>query len=72
MGWLKLWRWYEEQVQHKKTNRQLQSLLADHFLSPRRMREWRDIHGQLHAQVAELGLRKTTRTPATTRSTRHC
>ncbi|MBU1223334.1 MAG: ATP-dependent RNA helicase HrpA [Gammaproteobacteria bacterium] len=58
MGWLKLWRWYEEQVQHKKTNRQLQTLLQDHFLSPRRMREWRDIHGQLHAQVTELGLRE--------------
>jgi ATP-dependent helicase HrpA len=71
MGWLKLWRWYEEQVQHKKTNRQLQTLLQDHFLSPRRMREWRDIHGQLHAQMSELGLAaKTTRTPATTRSIR--
>ncbi len=58
MGWLKLWRWYEEQVKHKKTNRQLQILLQDHFLSPRRMREWRDIHGQLHAQVSELGLRE--------------
>jgi len=58
MGWLKLWRWYEDQVQHKKTNRQMQTLLQDHFLSPRRMREWRDIHGQLHAQVAELGLRE--------------
>ena len=57
-GWVKLWRWYEEQVQHKKTNRQLQTLLQDHFLSPRRMREWRDIHGQLHAQAAELGLRE--------------
>ncbi|MDP3586223.1 MAG: ATP-dependent RNA helicase HrpA [Thiobacillus sp.] len=56
MGWIKLWRWYEEQVQHKKTNRQLQTLLQDHFLSPRRMREWRDIHGQLHAQMSELGL----------------
>ncbi|HSJ80930.1 MAG TPA: ATP-dependent RNA helicase HrpA, partial [Thiobacillus sp.] len=58
MGWLKLWRWYEEQVQHKKTNRQLQTLLQDHFLSPRRMREWRDIHGQLHGQMSELGLRE--------------
>ncbi len=58
MGWLKLWKWYDEQLKHKKTNRQLQSLLQDHFLSPRRMREWRDIHGQLHAQVGELGLRE--------------
>ncbi len=58
MGWLKLWRWYEEQVQHKKTNRQLQTLLQDHFLSPRRMREWRDIHSQLHSQTSELGLKE--------------
>jgi len=58
MGWLKLWKWYDEQIRHKKTNRQLQSLLTDHFLSPRRMREWREIHGQLHSQVAELGLRE--------------
>ncbi|MFN3749790.1 MAG: ATP-dependent RNA helicase HrpA [Thiobacillus sp.] len=56
MGWLKLWKWYDEQLKHKKTNRQLQTLLQDHFLSPRRMREWRDIHGQLHAQMSELGL----------------
>ncbi len=58
MGWLKLWTWYDEQLRHKKTNRQLQALLQDHFLSPRRMREWRDIHGQLHAQVSELGLKE--------------
>jgi ATP-dependent helicase HrpA len=58
MGWLKLWKWYDEQLKHKKSNRQLQTLLQDHFLSPRRMREWRDIHGQLHAQLAELGLRE--------------
>ncbi len=58
MGWLKLWTWYDEQLRHKKTNRQLQTLLQDHFLSPRRMREWRDIHGQLHAQVSELGLKE--------------
>ena len=58
MGWLRLWTWYDEQLKHKKTNRSLQALLQDHFLSPRRMREWRDIHGQLHAQVSELGLRE--------------
>jgi len=58
MGWLKLWQWYEEQIKHKKTNRQLQTLIQDHFLSPRRMREWRDIYSQLHSQVAELGLKE--------------
>jgi len=58
MGWLKLWHWYEEQVKHKKTNRQLQTLIQAHFLSPRRMREWRDIYSQLHSQLAELGLKE--------------
>ncbi len=58
MGWLKLWRWFDDAIKHKKSNHQLQTLLQDHFLSPRRMREWRDIHGQLHAQVSELGLRE--------------
>ncbi len=61
MGWLKLWHWYAEQVKHKKTNRQLQTLIQDHFLSPRRLREWRDIHSQLHTQVAELGLKENER-----------
>jgi ATP-dependent helicase HrpA len=61
MGWLKLWKWFDEQLKHKKSNRQLQTLLQDHFLSSRRMREWRDIHGQLHAQMSELGLRENDR-----------
>jgi ATP-dependent helicase HrpA len=60
MGWLKLWQWYEEQVKHKKTNRQLQTLIQDHFLSTRRMREWRDIYSQLHSQVSEMGLKENT------------
>jgi ATP-dependent helicase HrpA len=58
MGWLKLWQWYEEQVKHKKTNRQLQTWIQEHFLSPRRMREWRDIYSQLHSQVSELSLKE--------------
>ncbi len=58
MGWLKLWTWYDEQLKHRKSNRQLQTLLQAHFLSPRRVREWRDIHGQLRAQMGELGLRE--------------
>ena len=52
--------WYEEQVKHKKTNRQLQTLIQEHFLSPRRMREWRDIYSQLHSQVSEMGLKENT------------
>jgi len=54
---VKLWQWFDEAIKHKKSNRLLQNQLTDHFLSPRRMREWRDVHGQLAAQVAEMGLR---------------
>ena len=57
LGVVKLWNWFDEQIKHKKSNRQLRELLADHFLSSRRMREWRDVHGQLATQCAELGLR---------------
>ena len=54
---VKLWHWFDEAIKHKKSNRLLQNQLAEHFLSPRRMREWRDVHGQLATQAAEMGLR---------------
>ena len=54
---VKLWHWYDEAIRHKKSNRLLQNQLSDHFLSPRRMREWRDVHGQLATQAVEMGLR---------------
>ena len=40
---------------HKLTNRQQEQRLRDSFVSPRRVREWRDIHSQLHTVVAEQG-----------------
>ncbi len=57
LGVVKLWNWFDEQIKHKKSNRQMREHLADHFLSSRRMREWRDVHGQLASQCGELGLR---------------
>ncbi|HPU12069.1 MAG TPA: DUF3418 domain-containing protein, partial [Ottowia sp.] len=38
---------------HKLSNRQWESLLRQNFISIRRVREWRDIHTQLHTVVAE-------------------
>ncbi len=64
LGWLKLWEFFDEAIRHKKSNRQLNELLQDNFLSPRRMREWRDIHGQLFSQVTELGLKPNDAPPA--------
>ncbi len=39
---------------HKLSNRQYEQLLRQNFISLRRVREWRDVHSQLLAVVAEL------------------
>ncbi|HEY0297049.1 MAG TPA: ATP-dependent RNA helicase HrpA [Bordetella sp.] len=57
VSFLKLWRWYGEQVQHKPSQRRLVGLLRQNFLSPVRLREWHDVHTQLAALVGELGWR---------------
>ena len=49
---------------HKLSNRQQEQRLRDSFINPRRVREWRDIHSQLHTVVAEHGWRLNTM-PAT-------
>ncbi len=59
-GWLKLWQHYQELVAAKKSNRKLQEQLRSEFLSPLRMREWHDVHSQLHTLVAEQGWRLNT------------
>ena len=53
-----------EVATHKLSNRQQEQRLRDSFVSPRRVREWRDIHSQLHTVVAEHGWRLNT-LPAT-------
>ena len=75
VGYLKLWRWLEQArsgkpgpdalqasaaPQHKPSQRQYEALLRQHYLNPRRVREWRDIHSQLHTVVAEHGWKLNT------------
>jgi ATP-dependent helicase HrpA len=55
LSFVKLWNWYQDALQHKHSNRQLENLCRSKFLSPRRLREWRDVHGQLHTMLAEKG-----------------
>ena len=71
VGILKLWKWIEEgrgvhghaaqKAQatdtHRLSNRQQEQRLRDSFVNVRRVREWRDIHSQLHTVVAEHGWR---------------
>ena len=55
LSFVKLWDWYQDALKHKHTNRQLENLCRSKFLSPRRLREWRDVHGQLHTMLGEKG-----------------
>lgn len=55
LGWLKLWKWFEDAVAHKKSNRQLLDTCKAAFVSQVRMREWRDVHSQLLTTVTEQG-----------------
>ena len=57
LGLLKLWAFFDDALKHRKSNRKLAQLCREHFLSYVRLREWRDLHGQLHAQVSEMGWR---------------
>jgi ATP-dependent helicase HrpA len=53
VSWLKLWHWYAEELAHRKSQRKLLEACRENFLSALRMREWRDVHSQLHALAAE-------------------
>lgn len=55
LSWWKLWHWFQQAVEHKKSNKQLIDNCHAHFLSYLRLREWREVHSQLHAMVGELG-----------------
>ena len=57
ISYIKLWRWYHEQVEHKASQRKLVAQLRQQFLSPVRLREWHDIHRQLLALAGEQGWR---------------
>ncbi|WP_418320419.1 ATP-dependent RNA helicase HrpA [Piscinibacter sakaiensis] len=76
-GTIRLWNWLES-LRHgaattdkpgaatapRLSHRKQEQLLRDNFISPRRVREWRDIHSQLHTVVAEHGWRLN-KAPAT-------
>ncbi|MCY4754786.1 ATP-dependent RNA helicase HrpA [Pelomonas aquatica] len=61
MGYLKLWKWLGDskggEGEHKLSYRKHEALLRENFVSPRRVREWRDVHSQLQTVVTEHGWR---------------
>ncbi len=57
-GYLRLWKWLGDSrgghgTDHKLSNRQYENLLRENYINIRRVREWRDIHSQLHTVVGE-------------------
>ncbi len=57
LSYLKMWAWFEDAIEHKKSNRQLQENCRANFLSQLRLREWRDVHSQLLTVAREQGWR---------------
>lgn len=60
MSYLKLWKWVEEAFRNKESNRKLEQRLHQHFLSVKRLREWREVYHQLERMVGELDWRINT------------
>ncbi len=54
MSFLKLWAFYDEALKHKKSNRDLLNQCHRNFLSFLRLKEWRELHGQLASIVGEM------------------
>ncbi len=61
---LNLWKFFDTEFAHKKSNRKLIETCREHFLSYVRMREWRDLAGQLREMASELKIRENA-SPAT-------
>ncbi len=57
LAFTKIWAWFEQGLAHKQSNRLFAEECRKNFLSPLRLREWRELYQQLHTQVAEMGMR---------------
>lgn len=64
MSYIKIWKWFEDAIINKKSNRKLQETCRENFLSQVRLREWRDVHSQLLTIAKEQGWHLNA-TPAT-------
>jgi ATP-dependent helicase HrpA len=60
LSFVRLWNELQERVEHKKSNRRLEEEFRQEFINGRRVREWRDVHGQLLQIVGEQGWRVNT------------
>ncbi len=54
MSYLKLWDFFEQALKTKKSNKDLLNQCHSNFLSFLRLKEWRELHGQLLEIVSEM------------------
>lgn len=64
LSYVKLWDFVEKARAEKESNRKFDAEMKRRFLSPRRLREWREVEAQLAALAEDLGWRRNT-APAT-------
>ena len=57
---LNIWNRYHEVLKKEKTQNRMRRFCKDHFLSYRRMREWRDVRDQIGDILKEAGYEKGT------------
>ena len=55
LAYVAMWNWFEDAIKHKQTNRKLVQECHKRFLSYLRLREWRELHGQLASMTREMG-----------------
>ncbi len=60
LSYVSLWHYVEESWQHRKSWRKWREFCHREFLSFTRLREWRDVHQQLHQLVVEMGMSPNT------------
>lgn len=60
MSYLKLWDFYDNALKTKKSNKDLLNQCHSNFLSFLRLKEWRELHGQIKQITEELELKVNT------------
>ena len=57
LGYLKLWNFYDDALKTKKSNKDLLGKCHQNFLSFLRLKEWRELYGQIREIAEELDLK---------------
>ncbi|MBN2284157.1 MAG: ATP-dependent RNA helicase HrpA [Deltaproteobacteria bacterium] len=56
--YLNIWKTFNERWAELRTQNRMRKFCREHFLSYRRMREWRDIYDQISAVLDEMGIKR--------------